>query len=217
MAPEPQTSVKYLTPLRQAQRDLTRSRIKDAARNLFYEHHYDATTMDEIAVAAGLRRSTVYLHYRDKAEILADIIADYSPKARGLLAKLPGPGPSLPQVQKWIGQVTKFVAKERVPLSIILELQRNRAYAGALSNLTTELLTGLGENNPPFRAAAHEDADPLLKARGLLLLQELTYACEVYLDNPDHAFGKALLRVTAEDFHGFLSRPQVHLLGEGAS
>lgn len=208
MAPEPRSSVKYITPLRQAQRDLMRNRIKDAARNLFHEHHYDATTMDEIAVAAGLRRSTVYLHYRDKAEILADIIADYSPKARSLLAKLPGPEPTLQQLQRWIGEVIKFVAKERVPLSIILELRRNRAYAGALSNLTTELLAALGENNPPFRIASQDDANPLLKARGLLLLQELTYTCEVYLDNTDQAFGKALLRVTAEDFHAFLSKPE---------
>src|SRR5688500_7667806 len=100
MPSEPGQQVKYFTPLRQAQRDLTRSRIKNAARDLFYERHYDATTMDEIALAAGLRRSTLYLHYRDKAEILADVIADYTPKARDALARLPGPRPSLKQVQR---------------------------------------------------------------------------------------------------------------------
>jgi AcrR family transcriptional regulator len=206
MASDTVASVKYMTPLRQAQRELTRGRIRDAARDLFYEHHYDATTMDEIAMAAGLRRSTVYLHFRDKAEILADIIADYAPKAKAILATLPGPTPTHRQLQRWIAEVTKFVARERVPLSIILELRRvNRANAAALRQLTSQLLAGLGENNPRFRKAAQADADPALRARALMLLQELTYACEMYLDDSEEACAKALLEITAEDFHAFLS------------
>ena len=205
MLPETQPTTKYKTPLRQAQRDLTRGRIKDAARNLFYERHYDATTMDEIAVAAGLRRSTVYLHYKDKAEILAEVIADYTPKARATLAKLPGPAPSLAQVQRWATDVARFVTREQVPLSIILEVRRNRAYSGAMENLTGELLAGLGTNNPILAESAETGSDPLARARALMLLQELTYACEINLIYPGGPAAKALLQVTAQDFHAFLS------------
>jgi AcrR family transcriptional regulator len=196
---------KYNTPLRQAQRDLTRSRIKSAARTLFYESHYDSTTMDEIALAAGLRRSTVYLHYKDKAEILAEVIADYTPKARSTLAMLPGPRPSLRQLSLWVRKVVRFVARELVPLSIILELRRTNQDTAALEKLTRELLAAMGENNPPFREASHEDASPMLRARGLMLLQELTYACGIHLSDTSDARGKALLRITAEDFFVFLS------------
>ena len=198
--------VKYQTPLRKAQRELTRSRIRDAARELFYEHHYDTTTMDEIALAAGLRRSTVYLHFKDKAEILADIIADYTPKARAQLATLPGPEPTLKQIQRWMKKVMECVAEERIPLSIIIELRRlNRANEQALRDLTTELLSGLGENNAPFELAARPEATPAQRARALMLLQELTYACEMYLDDAEgEACSKALLTVAAEDFHAFL-------------
>jgi hypothetical protein len=45
----------------------------------------------------------------------------------------------------------------------------------------------------------------VLRARALMLLQELTYACEIYLDDAEEAYAKALLNVTAEDFHAFLS------------
>ena len=205
--PDPsQHPTKYNTPLRQAQRDLTRSRIKSAARTLFYETHYDSTTMDQIAVAAGLRRSTVYLHYKDKAEILAEVIADYTPKARSVLALLPGPRPSLPQLGLWVKKVAQFVAKELVPLSIILELRRTHQDTDALEKLTNELLAGLGENNPPFREASHAGASPTIRARGLMLLQELTYACEIHLEDVNDARGKALLKVVAEDFFAFLSR-----------
>jgi AcrR family transcriptional regulator len=207
MPPETRSPVKYDTPLRRAQRDLTRSRIKDAARDLFYEHHYDTTTMDEIALAAGLRRSTVYLHYKDKAEILGDIIADYAPKAKSLLATLPGPRPTRPQLQRWIEDVTNFVGRERVPLSIIQELRRtNSIHAGPLGSLTKALIAGLGENNPPFRKAAQDNASPMLRARALLLLQELTYACEIHLDDTDREFSGALLQLAAEDFYAFLSK-----------
>jgi len=201
---QPSQTAKYQTPLRQAQRDLTRSRIKNAARDLFYERHYDSTTMDEIAAAAGLRRSTLYLHYKDKAEILADVVGDYTPRAQAVLGTLPGPTPTLDQLKRWIRKVVAFVEKERVPLSIILEMRRDRDYSGALDDLTSQLLSGLGENNPIFRDAARPEADTLQRARALLLFQELTFTCELFLFRPKDELSKALLTVTAEHFHDFL-------------
>jgi AcrR family transcriptional regulator len=196
--------IRYRTPLRQAQRDLTRSRIKNAARDLFYEKHYDSTTMDEIAAAAGLRRSTLYLHYKDKSEILADVVGDYTPRAQAVLATLPGSAPSVEQIKRWIRKVVTFVEKERVPLSIILEMRRDRDYSGALDALTSDLLTALGENNPAFRDAATANANPQQRARALLLFQELTFTCELFLFRPKDDLSKALLTVTAEHFHAFL-------------
>ncbi|MBU6269041.1 MAG: TetR/AcrR family transcriptional regulator [Sphingomonadales bacterium] len=197
-------SVKYQTPLRQAQRDLTRSRIKNAARELFHDQHYDTTTMDEIAVAAGLRRSTLYLHYKDKAQILADVVADYRPRAQAVLATLPGPAPTVEQVRRWIRKVIAFVEKERVPLSIITEMKRDRANSATLDALTSDLLAALGENNPPIASAARSDADPLHRARALLLFQELTFTCEQALMRPGDDHAKALVDVTADHFHAFL-------------
>jgi AcrR family transcriptional regulator len=199
------TSVKYQTPLRQAQRELTRSRIKDAARNLFYEHHFDMTTMDEIAMAAGLRRSTVYLHYKDKTEILADIVADYIPKAKAQLATLPSARPTLDELRRWIDGNIKFLAEERVPFSILVDLRANRADAIDLNQVTLELMAAIGEVAPPFRAAVVDDADPMLRARAMQLYLELTFACGIYLEDPDDRYRQAMLEITAQDFHAYLS------------
>lgn len=198
-------SVKYQTPLRQAQRELTRSRIKDAARNLFYEHHFDMTTMDEIAMAAGLRRSTVYLHYKDKTEILGDIVADYIPKAKAKLATLPSARPTLDELRHWIEENFKFVAQEQVPFAILVDLRANRADAIDLNQLTLELMAAIGEVVPSFREAVADDADPMLRARCLQLYLELTFACGLYLENPDDRYSKAMLEITARDFHAYLS------------
>lgn len=196
--------VKYRTPLREAQRDLTRSRIVNAARTLFYEKHYDTAAMDEIAAAAGLTRSTLYLHYKDKADILLELITEYCVKARQMLATLPGPTPSLDQIRRWVGKVARFIAKERMPLSIIVEVRRKQAYTAAMASLTDALLDSLGQNNPQFGDTTGPAANPLMRARALMLLQELIYACETHLEDESDPCGTALLQVAAEDIHAFL-------------
>lgn len=201
-----ETPKKYDTPLRQAQRDLTRSRIKNAARNLFYEKHYDTTTMEEIAEAAGLRRSTLYLHYKDKSEILVDIIVEYTPKAKEVLATLPGPTPSLESLHNWVKRVAKFVAKERAPLSIIQETRVRSRDAAEFDKVINELLRAMGANNAIFEEAVRAEADAMLRARALMLLEELTYACGMFNEDTKDARAKALLKVAAEDFHAFLSK-----------
>ena len=191
------------TPLRQAQRELTRSRIRDAARDLFHELHYDATTVDQIANAAGLTRSTLYLHYKDKAEILADITADYAPRAIAQMERLPGPAPSMAEIDTWLLEVVDFVTVERVPLAILQETGRTGAQS--LEPLMFDILVALGLNNPAFaRAARREAADLLLRARATLLIGALTYACNFVARGGDRDLGRALLRSVAESFHDFI-------------
>jgi AcrR family transcriptional regulator len=47
-----------------------RERLERAALALFAEQGYDDTTVEEIAAAAGLARSTFFRHFGDKREIL---------------------------------------------------------------------------------------------------------------------------------------------------
>jgi AcrR family transcriptional regulator len=47
-----------------------RERLERAALALFAQHGYDDTTVEQIAAAAGLARSTFFRHFRDKREIL---------------------------------------------------------------------------------------------------------------------------------------------------
>ncbi len=202
-----QARIRYRTPLRDAQRDLMRARICNAARSLFFAQHFDTATMDGIAAAAGIRRSTLYLHFRDKDEILLEVISDYADKAKKVLATLPGPEPSRDQVGRWVSRVARFVAREQAPLSIIVEVRRRQGFAETLEALTSDLLASLGAHNPGFRTAGCENAEPLRRARALMLLQELTYACEVHAEDKLAADGRALLQIAADDFHAFLNGP----------
>jgi len=207
MPPEPKAQIKYRTPLREAQRDQMRGRIVNAARELFHERHYDTTTMDEIAVAAGVRRSTLYLHFRDKSEVLLELITEYGAKAKAVLALLPGPSSSLPDIRGWVDGIAAFIARERVPLSIIVEVRRRHAFADTMQQLTDDLLAALATNNPAWSEINTAHFDPAQRARALMLLQELTYACEVHLEDVADPCGQALLQIAAEDFHANLIAP----------
>jgi AcrR family transcriptional regulator len=52
----------------------TRSRVLDAARQLFAERGYEAATIRDIAAAAGLSTGAVFASFKDKAELFNEVI-----------------------------------------------------------------------------------------------------------------------------------------------
>jgi AcrR family transcriptional regulator len=54
----------------------TRQMLRDALITLILERGYDAISIQDITDKAGLRRATFYLHYRDKDELLFNILRD---------------------------------------------------------------------------------------------------------------------------------------------
>src|SRR5690349_24356878 len=59
--------------IRQMQREFTRSRLTEAAVQLFSSAGYIATTIDDITAAAGTTRATFYLHFKSKAEVALEV------------------------------------------------------------------------------------------------------------------------------------------------
>ena len=60
----------YDSSRRRAQATETRSAIVAAARDLFVEHGYARTTMDDIAADAGVSVETIYAAFKNKATLL---------------------------------------------------------------------------------------------------------------------------------------------------
>jgi len=65
---------KYSSPLRDEQAARTRTRILDAASELFLERGYARTTMKDIADRAGVARDTVHAVFGSKARVLTALI-----------------------------------------------------------------------------------------------------------------------------------------------
>jgi AcrR family transcriptional regulator len=83
MASTPRTS------LREAQKQLTRARLLDAAAELFSTQGYGATTIEDIATAAGATRATFYLHFSSKSDVVHgfyEALVEYDPDYGDLIA-----------------------------------------------------------------------------------------------------------------------------------
>src|ERR1700760_2295082 len=65
--------------LRDQQRLLTRSRLMDAAVDLFAEKGYAQTSVDDICTAIGASRATFYLHFKTKRDALVNKWRDAYP------------------------------------------------------------------------------------------------------------------------------------------
>ncbi|MEQ8178521.1 MAG: helix-turn-helix domain-containing protein [Amphiplicatus sp.] len=59
--------------LRERKRRQTLQRITDAGVSLFIKNGYEATTLDEIAAAAGISRRTFFYYFKSKDEILLSL------------------------------------------------------------------------------------------------------------------------------------------------
>ncbi|UGT45747.1 TetR/AcrR family transcriptional regulator [Nocardia yamanashiensis] len=64
------------TSLRDEQKRLTRSRLIEAAKQLFTTQGYAPVRVDDIAAAVGCSRATFYLHFTGKPDVLRAIAAE---------------------------------------------------------------------------------------------------------------------------------------------
>lgn len=66
----------HMANLRVLQKKQTRQRLLATALDLFEEQGYSATTIDDIAAAAGTTRVTFYAHFPSRRAIMAELIAE---------------------------------------------------------------------------------------------------------------------------------------------
>jgi len=76
-----------MSSLREAQKQLTRDVIVERALELFTEKGYAATTIDEIAAAAGTTRVTFYAYYPTRGDLMRDFMA----RVNAVLDRAAGP------------------------------------------------------------------------------------------------------------------------------
>jgi len=65
----------------------TRTDIVACAKQLFYQHGYEATSFSDIVDATGLYRGNIYHYFKSKDEILQAVIAQHLAEFRVLMAQ----------------------------------------------------------------------------------------------------------------------------------
>lgn len=164
--------------LRLARKAFVRAHICEAARDLFHRQGYTATTFEQIAQAAGTRRTTLYSHFADKAEILDAIGQDYHSKLCSLVSELPGPTPSREEIHAWISKLVEFVIAERTPAMLLIGLGIAHEAPPTVEQGGRRFEEALAARLPAFaRAARPEPEHANVRAFAKLILRELSLGC----------------------------------------
>lgn len=189
--------------LQDARKAFVRSHICEAARDLFYRQGYTATTFEQIAKAAGTRRTTLYSHFADKAEILEVIGRDYYAGLDRIIETLPGPVPDRAAIDAWIDDLVAFVVRERIPATLLIGLGVGHDTPTVVQKVSHTFQDSLAARLPAFaRAARTEPEHACVRAFAKIILRELGLGClEAARGEGD---GRELLRIVADMFERFV-------------
>lgn len=189
--------------LQEARKKFARNHICDAARDLFYQQGYAATTFEQIAKAAGTRRTTLYSHFSDKAEILEVITSDYYAGLITIIETLPGPVPDRIAIDSWIDDLVSFVVRQRTPATLLIGLGVGHDTPAVVQRVSQTFQDALADRIPAFACAARPGAEyARIRARAKIILRELGLGClEAARDDED---GRALLAIVADLFEDFV-------------
>lgn len=75
-----------MATLREAQKEMTRNRLLESGLDLFVSQGYAATTVDDIASAAGTTRVTFYAYFPSKVDLVKALISE---RLNALLDRVP--------------------------------------------------------------------------------------------------------------------------------
>ena len=173
----------------------TRSALRDALVDLIVERGWDGFSVQDLCVRADVGRSTFYLHFADKEEVLAGGFADLGKELRAQLALSGAPQPLafsrglLDHAQAHLRVFRALVGRRAAHIvqgkmrALVTELvredvaarlpagARREAAAAFLAGALFELLIWSLESRPPTTADEadalfHELAGPVLAVAG---------------------------------------------------
>jgi AcrR family transcriptional regulator len=192
--------------IREAQKALTRQRIVDAARHLFYEHGFYSTSVDQIAVEAGASRPTFYLHFKDKEEVLGQIAEDYAQAVGACAESFPSPDPTVEQLKAWLYGLGEFLEREKAAFHLGANPANPPLYAKRILQAWKE---GLSARAPAFAAGMRKGkrrADA--RAACDLMVIEITWASRTAWLKGDPAFTEGGVSMVAKHLYDFLRDPR---------
>ena len=103
------------SPLREAQKELARQRLLEAAIAAFEEKGYVDVTVDDIVQRAGTSRGTFYLYFQSKGETLRAILEQLRDQVRaaGLFDDFTNIEPTVDAFQHWFETYVDFYLEHR--------------------------------------------------------------------------------------------------------
>jgi len=110
----------------------TRERIYEVARELFLEHGFGATTVDQIAEAADIAQTTFFNYFPSKGAVLREMTTEVSQRLEAMLAaELASPGSAHERIVRFTRGVVEGIGQaEDLARDVLLELLRTASHPG---------------------------------------------------------------------------------------
>lgn len=193
---------------RERKKRVRRERIFEAARQLFLEQGYAATTVEQISDAADVAQATFFNHFQSKGAVLREMTGEVSAHLEAMLKQeLATPGTAERRIRRFATQALLALgATEGLAREVLLELLRTASGPGTA-------LPYLESVREPFTTIVREgqtmgdvrrDLDPGLLAE--LVIGILNTALLGWLNDPAYPFEERLTRFS--DLIGEILRPR---------
>jgi len=190
--------------VRAAQKELLIQRVHDAAWELFFSQGYGATTADQIAAAAGVRRATLYKYFRGKEEILRLIAERYAERLIEVAATLKGPKPSRAQIDAWIMAIADFIELERTPTVLIKNIAISGESPEAMKDIAVRIIERLAKEVTAFRFALEPGPrQGRAFAWATIVMHEISHLSLLRAQEGDSEFSRNLMDVTGDLVESF--------------
>jgi AcrR family transcriptional regulator len=193
--------------LRAAHKSLTRGRIRDAAKALFSEGGVLSTTVDQIAAAAGVSRQTFYVHFRDKEEVLTEIVRAFAERSATIHRQIEGPEATVAAVRGWLEQVVALYREDLASLALLYQAGHVLGAASheVARDFMRDTLETLAAQWPALRVALEPGPhQPHARVRAEMLVRQATSACEFCAREGETPSHEAALAITADAFVDFV-------------
>lgn len=114
----------------------TRDAILDAAEHLFQQRGVSATSLQDVAHAAGVTRGAVYWHFRDKTEVFDAMLARVLLRLdEAAAAPLQGDGPALPRLRTHLASLFAWIEHDAQAARVFDVVTTRVEYVDRLSGL----------------------------------------------------------------------------------
>jgi len=108
---------------RRAGRLSSGSAIREAAAALFLERGYLGTSMDDVAAAAQVSKQTIYTHFANKEELLADLVLGNAERVEEFVTTMARAVDDAPDLESGIRQLARLYIRQ-VATAEVLRLRR---------------------------------------------------------------------------------------------
>jgi AcrR family transcriptional regulator len=178
------------TSLREAQKDMTRRRILEAARKLFGSVSFEQASMEDVAGKAEVGRTTIYFHYPTKNALLIDLLREDWDRQAVIFEQLAAtPEINRDSLRGWLERFTAGMRRSRTLFRLYGFTLSLNEEVGTLQHQHRDRLIGiLAKRIPAFatRQGAAPGRRKAAAASHMLLVQIEHYGALLAGDLPQH-------------------------------